>query len=226
MKKSFALMLSLCMLLSCTAVVSAEGVFTPGIYVGTGTGYAGLGSVTVTLPEEAATEADEAQADAEEDAEAPAEEAAEDAQAEEGALIITGDGEYALNGTTYVVTGLVLPEKTVENDNITITTANDEATLLNVAPVFEETDEDYDDIFSLFTMAQDDPTLLAKVFDLLGGVAYAEEDEDGRDLNVRVFKIGLEDVTTGRTYTLSCDFTERQKAMLKAGGLLAYTASK
>ncbi len=49
MKKSFALMLSLCMLLSCTAVVSAEGAFTPGIYVGTGTGYAGPGSVTVTL---------------------------------------------------------------------------------------------------------------------------------------------------------------------------------
>ncbi len=37
-------------------------------------------------------------------------------------------------------------------------------------------------------------------------------------------EIALEDVTTGRTYTLSCDFTERQKAMLKAGGLLAYTA--
>ncbi len=147
----------------------------------------------VAVTREEAAEADEAQAE-----EAPAgEAAAEDAQAREGTLIITGDGEYALDGTTYVVTGLVLPEKTVENENITITTANDEATLLNVAPVFEETDEDYDDIFSLFTMAQDDPTLLAKVFDLLGGVAYAEEGEAGRDLNVRVFKIGLEDVTTG-----------------------------
>ena len=115
-------------------------------------------------------------------------------------VVITGDGEYALNGTTYMVTGLVLPEKTVENDNITITTANDEATLLNVAPVFEETPEDsqeYQDIFSLFTEVKDDPKLLAKVFDLLGGVAYAEEDEDGRDLNVKVFRIGLEDVITG-----------------------------
>ena len=153
--------------------------------------------VTVTLPEEAAEETDEALADAEEDAEAPAEEAADDAQAGEGALIITGDGEYALNGTTYVVTGLVLPEKAVGNDNITIATTNDEATLLNVAPVFEETDEDYDDIFSLFTMAKDDPTLLARVMDILGGVAYAEEGEVGRDLNVKVFRIGLEDVTTG-----------------------------
>ncbi len=152
--------------------------------------------VAVTLPEEEAAEADEAQAE-----DAPAgEAAAEDAQPDAETLIITGDGEYALNGTTYMVTGLVLPEKTVENENITITTANDEATLLNVAPVFEETPEDsqeYQDIFSLFTEVKDDPKLLAKVFDLLGGVAYAEEDEDGRDLNVKVFKIGLEDVTTG-----------------------------
>ena len=36
--------------------------------------------------------------------------------------------------------------------------------------------------------------------------------------------IKLEDITTGKTYDLACDFTERQKAMLKAGGLLAYTA--
>ena len=34
----------------------------------------------------------------------------------------------------------------------------------------------------------------------------------------------LEDMTTGRTFALACDFTGRQKAMLKAGGLLAYTA--
>ncbi len=37
--------------------------------------------------------------------------------------------------------------------------------------------------------------------------------------------IKLEDITTGKTYDLACDFTERQKDMLKAGGLLAYTAN-
>ena len=36
--------------------------------------------------------------------------------------------------------------------------------------------------------------------------------------------IRLEDMTTGKTFDLACDFTERQKDMLKAGGLLAYTA--
>jgi len=36
--------------------------------------------------------------------------------------------------------------------------------------------------------------------------------------------IRLTDLTTGRTFDLACDFTERQKDMLKAGGLLAYTA--
>ena len=36
--------------------------------------------------------------------------------------------------------------------------------------------------------------------------------------------ITLEDMTAGKTFDLACDFTERQKAMLKAGGLLAYTA--
>ena len=34
----------------------------------------------------------------------------------------------------------------------------------------------------------------------------------------------LEDLTNGGRFELACDFTERQKAMLKAGGLLAYTA--
>ena len=38
--------------------------------------------------------------------------------------------------------------------------------------------------------------------------------------------ITLEDLTTGKSFPLACDFTERQKEMLKAGGLLAYTASK
>ncbi len=36
-------------------------------------------------------------------------------------------------------------------------------------------------------------------------------------------EITLEDVTAGRTFPLKCDFTERQKRMLKAGGLLTYT---
>ena len=36
-------------------------------------------------------------------------------------------------------------------------------------------------------------------------------------------EIELKDDTTGETFTLCCSFTERQKAILKAGGLLAYT---
>ena len=36
-------------------------------------------------------------------------------------------------------------------------------------------------------------------------------------------KIILKNETTGETFTLCCSFTERQKAILKAGGLLAYT---
>ena len=36
--------------------------------------------------------------------------------------------------------------------------------------------------------------------------------------------IQLTDLTTGKSFDLACDFTERQKDMLKAGGLLAYTA--
>ena len=36
-------------------------------------------------------------------------------------------------------------------------------------------------------------------------------------------KITLKDETTGESFPLSCSFTERQKAILKAGGLLEYT---
>ena len=36
-------------------------------------------------------------------------------------------------------------------------------------------------------------------------------------------KIALKNETTGERFTLVCAFTERQKAILKAGGLLAYT---
>jgi hypothetical protein len=35
--------------------------------------------------------------------------------------------------------------------------------------------------------------------------------------------IALTDNPTGETFTLCADFTDRQKAILKAGGLLAYT---
>lgn len=47
-----------------------------------------------------------------------------------------------------------------------------------------------------------------------------------RDIHAGMDKgcIQLADLTTGRTFDLACDFTERQKDMLKAGGLLAYTA--
>ena len=47
-----------------------------------------------------------------------------------------------------------------------------------------------------------------------------------RDIHAGMDKgcIQLTDLTTGKTYDLACDFTERQKDMLKAGGLLAYTA--
>jgi hypothetical protein len=36
-------------------------------------------------------------------------------------------------------------------------------------------------------------------------------------------EITLKNETTGENFTLCCSFTERQKAILKAGGLLAYT---
>ena len=36
-------------------------------------------------------------------------------------------------------------------------------------------------------------------------------------------EISLKDETTGETFTLCCSFTDRQKAILKAGGLLEYT---
>ncbi len=36
--------------------------------------------------------------------------------------------------------------------------------------------------------------------------------------------VWLDDLTTGKRVELACDFTQRQKDMLKAGGLLAYTA--
>lgn len=114
--------------------------------------------------------------------------------AEEGAtLVISDNGEYILNGVTYTVTGLVLPEKSVTNadETVTIATANEEATLLNVEPIFEETAENYADIFSLFQAAESDPSLLASIANVVFGVAYAEED--ARELQMKLFNIGLVD---------------------------------
>ena len=39
-------------------------------------------------------------------------------------------------------------------------------------------------------------------------------------------KIKLVNKTTGEEFVLDCSFTERQKAILKAGGLLPYTRGK
>ena len=58
---------------------------------------------------------------------------------------------------------------------------------------------------------------------------YDELNQNDELLFVNLFegldtgKIELENKTTGKSYTLSCSFTERQKAILKAGGLLKYT---
>lgn len=118
------------------------------------------------------------------------------AASEDATLVITGDGEYELDGVIYTVSGLVLPEKVVTNaeQNVTIATANEESTLLNVEPVFEESAEGYADIFSLFQAAEADPTLLSRLSDALFGVAYAEEV---RELQMKLFNIGLQSTEDG-----------------------------
>ena len=63
----------------------------------------------------------------------------------------------------------------------------------------EELADDYDKI------SQDDTLRIEHVY-------------DGMDEG----KMVLKDVTTGAEIPLSCSFTERQKAILKAGGLLKY----
>ena len=77
------------------------------------------------------------------------------------------------------------------------------ANLINagILPLTFENPDDYD------RLNQDDRLILR---DIHRGM------DDGR--------VTLEDATTGERFILTCDFTERQKAMLKAGGLLAYTA--
>ncbi len=76
------------------------------------------------------------------------------------------------------------------------------ANLINagIMPLTFENAEDYD------ALAQSD---MLSISDVYAGM------DSGRML--------LTDETTGKTYPLTCSFTERQKAILKAGGLLAYT---
>ena len=75
------------------------------------------------------------------------------------------------------------------------------ANLINagIMPLTFENPDDYDKI------SQDDTLRIEHVY-------------DGRDEG----KMVLKDVTTGAEIPLSCSFTERQKAILKAGGLLKY----
>ena len=76
------------------------------------------------------------------------------------------------------------------------------ANLINagILPLTFETPDDYD------KLNQDDSLALTSVF---------EGMESG--------KMTLLDKTTGESFTLLCSFSERQKAILKAGGLLPYT---
>ena len=79
------------------------------------------------------------------------------------------------------------------------------ANLINagIMPLTFENPEDYD------KLSQDNALELVDVF-------------DGMDSG----KIKLINKTTGEEFGLSCSFTERQKAILKAGGLLPYTRGK
>lgn len=76
------------------------------------------------------------------------------------------------------------------------------ANLINagIMPLTFKNPDDYD------KLNQGDKLTLTNVF-------------DGMDKG----EITLTDETTGESFTLSCSFTERQKAILKAGGLLEYT---
>jgi aconitate hydratase len=76
------------------------------------------------------------------------------------------------------------------------------ANLINagIMPLTFSNPDDYDMI------SQGDKLCLLNVF-------------EGMDKGV----ITLEDKTTGKAFELSCSFTDRQKKILKAGGLLAFT---
>ena len=80
---------------------------------------------------------------------------------ENGVLIISGDGELTVNGVTYTVTNLTLPARSVESDNITISTVDDQATLLGVTPAFEDNGEDEGDIYALFAASMDEHIVTA-----------------------------------------------------------------
>ncbi len=80
---------------------------------------------------------------------------------ENGVLIISGDGELTVNGVTYTVTNLTLPARSVESDNITISTVDDQATLLGVTPAFEDNGEDEGDIYALFAARMDEHIVTA-----------------------------------------------------------------
>ena len=79
------------------------------------------------------------------------------------------------------------------------------ANLINagIMPLTFKNADDYD------KLNQDDTLTLSNVF-------------EGMDNG----EIILKNETTGDSYTLVCSFTDRQKAILKAGGLLAYTKEK
>jgi hypothetical protein len=130
-------------------------------------------------------------------------------EAADNTLVITGNETYALNGVTYVVTGLTLPVSVIEgtgadsevdrDKEITISTTDGEATLPDVEPVFKETAEGYADIFSLFSDMREevetgaDEGPFARIVDtLLGGRALAEELEI-RTFQMKLFDIGLKD---------------------------------
>ncbi len=73
---------------------------------------------------------------------------------ENGVLIITGDGEVTVDDTLYTISGLTLPARAVRAQDaageITVSTADGQATLLDVTPAFTETASDteaYADVF-------------------------------------------------------------------------------
>ena len=109
-----------------------------------------------------------------------------------GTLTIYGDGVAVAEDQAYVVTGITMPTSAVIGDGIIVYTADGEATLLNVEPVVETSTENYNDLFSLFQQAEEDPSLLARIADLF--TAHAEET---RTLQMELLNIGLQDLDDG-----------------------------
>ena len=70
-------------------------------------------------------------------------------------------------------------------------------------------------VLKVVIISKPDPTIWSdslEITDIFGGM------DNG--------KITLSNNTTGEKYTLLCSFSERQKEMLKCGGLLGYTKAK